>query len=718
MFLNIFMLAGLGGAAVPLVLHLLSRARYRSVDWGAMMFLQGVDVRQRQSTKLKQLILLAMRMLIVGLLAMAMARPVVRGSWGVLAAEGRTTAVIVVDRSASMGFDENGKSRMQLARDACLQILSTLRKGDQVSLVFIGDDGRDESSAPSSDLQAVASRVNELKASHARASVAGGLLKSIEIFDRHEKLNRELFVVCDRQASSWKEIDETFRTTWEQKQSDQDAPRPRLFIVPVGGDDSENVAIASAELINPPAVTGSSAEVEVQVRNFGKQPRVALPLTLKAGDREILSTTVNIAPDSTASVRAPVKFDAGGSQVIQASVKTSGLESDDTYDRAIDVVAPVKVLIVSGDERAGAFRSESDFARLALAPFATLKRPGPDAAVVEVVTADQWTGEALSNYQVIVLANLATFSSQQSRALEQFVYGGGGLLIAPGNLTRVDNYNMLLWRDGGGIMPAMLASATSSDGSGATALLGIDLTHPIFKFLKGRPDPVPSATVGRYYPAASSRNDSRVLARYVTGQAFATEVSLGRGRVILLTTPLDADWNTLPLSNFYLPFVQSAVRYLAAGTLVNRNLEPGATISHVFEDAVDGDAVTLTKPDGQTAPLEVLRYNQRAEIRFDETEQPGVYALSYASGGQPRSVHYVVQTPRDESDLIALSNDRITEIQSITGGQWVDANTATLADSLSGSRSGKELWATLLACVLVLAIVEMILAKMWSHQEG
>src|SRR5688572_11107804 len=81
MFLNAVMLAGIGGAALPLVLHLLSRARYRSVDWGAMMFLQGADSRQRQSTQLKQWILLMVRMAIVALLAVALARPVVRGSW-------------------------------------------------------------------------------------------------------------------------------------------------------------------------------------------------------------------------------------------------------------------------------------------------------------------------------------------------------------------------------------------------------------------------------------------------------------------------------------------------------------------------------------------------------------------------------------------------------------------------------------------------------------
>ena len=57
MFQNPLLLIGVGAAVVPLVLHLLSRARYRDVDWGAMMFLQGADARQRQSSRISQFLL-------------------------------------------------------------------------------------------------------------------------------------------------------------------------------------------------------------------------------------------------------------------------------------------------------------------------------------------------------------------------------------------------------------------------------------------------------------------------------------------------------------------------------------------------------------------------------------------------------------------------------------------------------------------------------------
>src|SRR5215217_2290332 len=77
MFENTVLLAGLGGAVVPLVIHLLGRARYRSIEWGAMMFIDAAAPRFRDPGRLREWTLLAVRMAAVALLAVALARPMV-----------------------------------------------------------------------------------------------------------------------------------------------------------------------------------------------------------------------------------------------------------------------------------------------------------------------------------------------------------------------------------------------------------------------------------------------------------------------------------------------------------------------------------------------------------------------------------------------------------------------------------------------------------------
>jgi hypothetical protein len=119
MFENAIMLAGLGGAVVPLVIHLLGRARYRSLEWGAMMFIDAAATpRFRDPGRMREWALLGVRMAAVSLLAIALARPVVdsvnASSPG--AGEPRVAAAIVVDCSASMGYADVAGERIEQAR--------------------------------------------------------------------------------------------------------------------------------------------------------------------------------------------------------------------------------------------------------------------------------------------------------------------------------------------------------------------------------------------------------------------------------------------------------------------------------------------------------------------------------------------------------------------------------------------------------------------------
>ena len=85
------MLAWLGGAAVPLLLHLLSRSQYKTVPWGAMMFLTGPDAGPQYSARFRQWTLLLLRMGLIGLLATALARPVVAARYSWVPSAGLTT---------------------------------------------------------------------------------------------------------------------------------------------------------------------------------------------------------------------------------------------------------------------------------------------------------------------------------------------------------------------------------------------------------------------------------------------------------------------------------------------------------------------------------------------------------------------------------------------------------------------------------------------------
>lgn len=75
LFLNTALILGALGIAIPIVIHLLNRRSSRVIDWGAMNFLlESLAIRNRR-IQLEEALLMATRCLLVGLLALALARP-------------------------------------------------------------------------------------------------------------------------------------------------------------------------------------------------------------------------------------------------------------------------------------------------------------------------------------------------------------------------------------------------------------------------------------------------------------------------------------------------------------------------------------------------------------------------------------------------------------------------------------------------------------------
>jgi hypothetical protein len=725
MFLNLVMLAGLGGAAIPLVLHLLARARHQTLDWGAMMFLADLDPRQSRSSRLKQWTLLGMRMLLVAVLAMALARPVVSRRWGGAAAAQRTTAVIILDRSASLGYEEAGRSRFEKAREAALQVLAGLRRDDQVSLVLLGEQVEVRHAEPTGDLQAVAREVAELQVSGGAADLARGLAAARGILDDPACLDRELYVITDCQAANWAHADPG--GAFAQWVANPRLPT-RFYVIPVGGAQSDNLAVESVELAEGLAIRGQSNDALVRVRNHSSQPQAGVELRVSvlppvdagrlSGEfgQRLPPTTVTIGAGQTATVRVSgVVFQHAGSNLLTAELRSPGLEADNRAHLAVDVVEPIRTLIVSGDERADPVRRESYFLNLALAPFKTVGRKG-DPAAVTIIGPESLPGP-LNEHAVIVLANVPQVSAETARALEQRVYEGAGLIICPGGLTRVDNYNALLYRDGGGLLPARLSPAVGGDGSRATSILGMELGHPVFRFRRGG-DPLPSAVIGRYFPATPRPADADVLAEYATGEPMLIEGARGRGRVLLLTTPLDADWNTLPLSPFYLPFIQSLVRHAHPAPPVKRNLAPGERIAAAFPQPL-ADLVLDEKPVRDQLSADGL------QLRYDQTHRPGVYRLAYRTRAErARGDHgwnlsyYVVRREPRESDLTPMSEEQWASRQQALGFERLEpggGEGVELSRLLAEQRAGRELWLTLLLAAFGLALGEIALARFWTE---
>ena len=101
-FLQPLVLAALPLATLPIIIHLINQRRFQTVHWAAMMFLLSARALSRGYSRLRNWLIMALRMLAVAAVIFAVGRPLSRG-WLALAGGARPdTAVVILDRSPSM----------------------------------------------------------------------------------------------------------------------------------------------------------------------------------------------------------------------------------------------------------------------------------------------------------------------------------------------------------------------------------------------------------------------------------------------------------------------------------------------------------------------------------------------------------------------------------------------------------------------------------------
>src|SRR5437879_12714967 len=101
-FLSPWYLIGLLAALIPLIIHLSRSRRTKKMRFSTSRFFTDQFLRSYRMSRLKELVLLACRMALFFLLAIALARPLVLPKGQSPFLGGSRNVVLVIDNSASM----------------------------------------------------------------------------------------------------------------------------------------------------------------------------------------------------------------------------------------------------------------------------------------------------------------------------------------------------------------------------------------------------------------------------------------------------------------------------------------------------------------------------------------------------------------------------------------------------------------------------------------
>jgi hypothetical protein len=478
--------AAVGAVSVPIIIHLLNRRRFKVVTWAAMRFLLAAERKNTRRMRLEQIILLAVRCLLILLIVLAMASVMgwAESVWRwmfpenvqfmTLAGGRRTHKIVVVDGSFSMATKLGDGSAFDRARAKAKEVIGQSPRGDGFSVVLMGATARpvvpgSVASAPAEDAAKVAKEIDGLRLPHGNADLVATLKTIKDMLDKSpgKFQEREVYFLTDVQKSTWLlrepgTVAETLRNI---------QGRARTVFVDVGQDGVNNLAVTGLALGQPLATVGATTPVTVVVRNFGAEPREGVRLELWVGKaratREEQPMELRVAHQMVVKVGRgpntftfPYKFTAPGDYVLQARLDNDALELDDSRSAVVTVKNSVPVMLVDGKSAQRELLDRAaEWLKLALNPFDTGPAPGFAPFRPKVLTESQFADVGLgdlTDYDCVCFCDVARLSPPEVRRLETHLRRGGGAIFALGDQVDLGAYNEALYKSGQGLLPARL----------------------------------------------------------------------------------------------------------------------------------------------------------------------------------------------------------------------------------------------------------------------
>ena len=713
-FLNIILLGGAAAASLPLIIHLLHKSRFKVVPWAAMHLLDPRRLAQKRRIRFENLLLLIVRCLIPVVLALLLARPVLRGISGWLGTA-RMSAVVLLDNSYSMEVGTPERTTFIQARDAASQIIRNLTRGSEVSVLLLGGVPGPVLDEPTFDTDRADRELVKLKTGYGSAAVPESLEMGVGALGKMHEAHRELIVISDFQKVSWADAEEADRRRVANLVK-QLPVTPGVTFLHVGREDKNNVSVQSLEFSRFLLGVGQRFQVRANLRNYGEVAYHDLRVYFRVDGQERSAAEVSLGPREDGQVLFTYTFETAGSHVISVEADAlDSLKADNALLASVPVWDQLPVLLISGNLGHEPLEGETDFLEIALRPYSAVKTTLADLITTTVIEPKQLDAKQLKDQRVVVLANVPQLDAKQVALLEEFVRGGGGLLIFPGSGIKTDWYNTKFAGAGKGLFSWRLAALEGGleEAAAHSTILAQHYEHPALTlFNDPRQGSLATANIRLWYKltaiASGATNDAPfVLARLSNGDPFLVEKKFGDGTVIACSGPCSAEWSNLPLRPFYLPLMQQLVTYLAAKFDPPRNVEIGRPLIAVVPAALGGKTLELTDPVGRKHHLVATNAAGRALVTFHETRRPGLYILNTPTN---TPLHFVVNTTRAESDLTQLTSDEIKAVAK----PW----NATVIHSWDEyhqleqrRRFGREIWRPLLWTLLGLIFAELFLAQ-------
>ncbi len=691
-FLNPSLLFGTALAALPIIIHFLSRRRVQRRPFSDLRFLNEVQSRQARSLGIRRWLLLLLRVLAILLLALAAAGP----RWGGVGnSSGDRSVLFIVDTSASMGTQMAEGTRLDAALRACEEMLRVLPGTAAVQVITAGSR-----TAPlfGDWLPAGAGAVGGLSVvqlTDGPFDLSAVLRESARLVARAPGAPVEIVMLSDLQMTGPD-------TRLSQAAARLNEAGPTRFLVRRIGREAPGGGILAVDLPTRAVRPGENITLKARVLPaYDEQV-----FSLEFDGRPVAEAVTSGAGEGPVDVEFSVTVPAVGLHRGVVRKESDAFPGDDSRPLVLMVPAAISVLLVHGPDRPGdvvAGRGGWRYLSQALVP-----GTGPSLFRVKAVLGPDLTTGAIYASDLLVLVNPEPLGRRAMDGLIGWLGQGGAALFLVGDPT-LSGY---LSRT---ILPALgLPAAVEfhSDPGRGQHVRVIDPDHPVFAGLDTESIATFEEIAWRRWFRLEEGEGAALLT--LTGEdPVFIEGTLGEGKFAVLPFDLLPQGSDVAASPMALPFFQRLASWLARPGRLSAavNTEVGTEAVIRPRQPESGSSIEKTEnllvigPEGRGAGAAILAWQGGVPLLSGGTIVRAGF-VTFLAGNDTLGV-VAAGIPASESTLqlrgIHDWRNMMAELDLKVVGDLTDQAPADFMVALGGRNAAP--W--LLGLVLLLLLVEI-----------
>ena len=674
-------LIGLAAIAIPIIIHLFNFRKYKKVYFTNVQFLKELKQESDSKSKLKEWLILAMRILAISCLVFAFAQPFIPGK--VKTIQGEKAISIYIDNSFSMESTNKKGTLLENSKTLATEIVNTFNASDKFQLLTNDFEGKHQRFISKEEF---VEQLNDVKISSATKSISDVIKRQQDFLQNSSAKNKRIFLLSDFQ-----------KNTSVISKSDIDTSIS-ISCIPIISSEVNNVYIDSVWFETPVQQYETQQIIHAIVINKSNKDIENGSLKLYINDAQVSLASFNVSAGNKKDVSISFTVKIKGINKGVLKIEDYPITYDDNFFFSFNAQTTINALLINGKDT----KTAGNFKSLMQNDSLFVYKENSDASIDYSV---------FSKTNIIVLNELNTITSGLTSELQKFVNAGGSVVIFPNKKSDIISYNAAFQTL---LLPQIIKLDTTNI---KTQSINFEqgLYEGVFDKVDQRMD-LPKV-FEHFEFTKTTNNNSQGLVLLQNGQFLISLNTLGNGKVYMFSIPSDETSSNLLKHALFVPtLIKMAIL----------SLKP----SPVYYKTALNEVIALNSTANfSDKPLHIVKDDKKVDVIPEHRLLSNTTAL-YTQNQITEAGHYNVEEnnviikdlafnfDRKESDMNFMTQEDLQkqiDEKGLKNVSVIELNEKSLTNALQEVNDGKKLWKLFLILALMFLAAEILIIRIFKN---